>query len=72
MPEVNIKTLLTAIRDGKLVSRKDLSSRFNVEFRYLQGWIDALEALGLVAVTKKGQVKLHELTEKGEKLLRGS
>lgn len=63
---------MTIIKGGKLVSRKDLIEHFKVEFRYLQGWIDALEVLGFVVVTKKGQVKLHELTEKGEQLLRES
>jgi predicted transcriptional regulator len=65
-----LREMLRTIRNGTLVSRRDLASHFNMEFRYIQGYVDALTELGYVRVIRKGTNKLHTLTERGGRLLR--
>ncbi len=69
MHSKDVKIILKFIKDNNMVISKDIAFLMKKESRYPQGFLDALEGVGLIEFESKATMKLIKLTERGKNFL---
>ena len=64
-----LRQVLEAIKENEFISRADVASMRRGDWKYVQGYLEALEDLKIIKVVPKGSSKFHRLTLKGEEVL---
>lgn len=66
MHNKDVKNILKFIKDNNMVMSKDITYLMKKESRYPQGFLDALEGVGLIEFESKATMKLIKLTKQGK------